>query len=146
LNPKSCIDSSKILLRKEETKEPDDDQESLEIDNEKEEKEFLYVLPKIGRNHTNKRKNKGTEINLDNQDKKKHKNNGSSLENTIQKWVEQQEIRQIESDKKREEQRLETLRLKQQSDMMLFGMLNNLTNCLNSLSGKINNQAEGIYL
>lgn len=52
-------------------------------------------LPKIGRNYANKRKNtkeKGTEIDLDNQDKKKHKNNGTNLENIIQKWLEQQEL------------------------------------------------------
>jgi len=137
LNPKSCIDSSKVLSKKEESKESDDDQESFEIDKEK---EPLYEFPKIGRNHTNKRKNKGTEINLDDQDKKKHRNNGSNLENTIQKWLEKQEVRQMESDKKREEQRLELLKLKQQSDMLLFGMLNNLTNCLRS-----NRQSEGIY-
>ena len=57
MNPKSCIDSSKILPRKGELKEPDDNQESFGMDNEK---EPLYELPKIGRNHTNKRKNKGT--------------------------------------------------------------------------------------
>src|SRR5215213_9014839 len=57
----------------------------------------------------------------------------------IQKWLEKQEIRQMESDKKREEQKLEMLKLKQQSDMLLFGMLNNLTNCLNSLHGRSNN-------
>ena len=142
MNPKSCIDSSKILPRKDELKEPDDNQESFGIDNEK---ELLYELPKIGRNHTNKRKNKETEINLDNQDRKKHKNNGTNLENTIQKWLEQQEVRQIESDKRKEEQRLELLQLKQQSDMVLFGMLNNLTNCLSSLHGRSNNQLEGIY-
>jgi hypothetical protein len=82
---------------------------------------------------------------LDNQDKKKHKNNGTNLENTIQKWLEQQEVRQAESDKRKEQQRLELFQLKQQSDMVLFGMLNNLTNCLNSLHGKSNNQLEGIY-
>jgi hypothetical protein len=142
LNPTSCIDSSKILSKKDELKEPDDNQESFGIDNEK---EPLYELPKIGRNHTNKRKNKGTEITLDNQDKKKHKNNGTNLENTIQKWLEQQEVRQAESDKRKEQQRIELLQLKQQSDMVLFGMLNNLTNCLNSLNGKSNNQLEGIY-
>jgi hypothetical protein len=109
------------------------------------EKELLYEPPKIGRNHTNKRKNKGTEINLDNQDKKKHKNNGTNLENTIQKWLEHQEVRQAESDKRKEQQRLELLQLKQQSDMVLFGMLNNLTNCLSSLHGRSNNQLEGIY-
>jgi hypothetical protein len=142
LSPKSCIDSSKILSRKGELKKPDDNQESFGIDNEK---EPLYELPKIGRNHMSKRKNKGTEINLDNQERKKHKNNGTNLENTIQKWLEQQEVRQIESEKRREQQRLELLQLKQQSDMMLYGMLNNLTNCLNSLHGKPNNQLEGIY-
>lgn len=145
MNPKSCIDSSKILPKKKESNEPDDDQEGFEID---EEKKPSYELPKIGRNHTNKRKCKETETNLDNQDKKKYKNNGSNLENTIQKWLEKQEIRQMESDKKREEQRLEILKLKQQSDMLLFGMLNNLTNCLNSLHGhgRSNNiQSEGIY-
>ena len=67
------------------------------------------------------------------------------MENTIQKWLEQQEVRQIESDKRKEEQRLELFQLKQQSDMMLFGMLNNLTNCLSSLHGRSNNQLEGIY-
>jgi hypothetical protein len=134
LNPKSCIDSSKILSKKEEPKESGDDDESFEIE------EPLYELPKIGRNHTNKRKNKEAEISLDNQNKKKHKNNGSNLENTIQKWLEKQEIRQMESDKRKEEQRLEILKLKQQSDMLLFGMLNNLTNCL-----RPNHQSEGIY-
>jgi hypothetical protein len=143
LNPKSCIDSSKILSKKGEPKEPNDD---FGIDDEK---EPSYEFPKIGRNFTNKRKNtnkgNGTEIDLDNQDKKKHKNNGTNLENFIQKWLEQQEARQMESDKRREEQRLEVLKLKQQSDMMLFGMLNNLTNCLNSLHEKSNGQPEGIY-
>ena len=81
---------------------------------------------------------------MDNQEKKKHKNNGPGLENTIQKWLEQQETRQIESDKRREEQRLESLKLKQQSDMILFSMLNNLTSCLNSLHRR-SNQTEGIY-
>jgi len=142
LNPKSCIDSSKILPRKGELKEPDDNQESFGMDNKK---ESLYEIPKIGRNHINKCKNKGTEINLDNQEKKKHKNNGTNLENTIQKWLEQQEVRQIESDKRKEQQRLELLQLKQQSDMMLYGMLNNLTNCLNSLHRRPNDQLEGIY-
>ncbi|CAB5124140.1 unnamed protein product [Rhizophagus irregularis] len=49
------------------------------------------------------------------------------LKNTIQKWMEQQEIRQIEFDKRREEkekrdqrERLELLTIKHQSDMMLF--------------------------
>lgn len=117
--------------------------------NNNQESSGMDDLPKIGRNYANKRKNtkeKGTEIDLDNQDKKKHnKNNGTNLENIIQKWLEQQETRQIELDKKREEQRLETLKLKQQSDMALFGMLSNLTNCLNSLHGKSNSQPEGIY-
>jgi hypothetical protein len=98
-------------------------------------KEISYE--KIGRKPTNKRKNK-EEVNLDNQDKKKSKNNKTNFENTIQSWLEKQEARQIEADKKKEEQRLELLRMKQQSDMMLFGLLNNLTNCL---SGRSINQS-----
>ena len=47
------------------------------------------------------------------QDRKKLKNNKSSLENTIQKLLEQQETRQIESEKRREEQRPELLQMKQ---------------------------------
>jgi hypothetical protein len=120
----SCIDSEK---------ESDDDQEDFEISNRKE-----ISYEKIGRKPTNKRKNKGAEVNLDNQDRKRSKNNKTNLEDTIQKWLEKQETRQIEADKRKEEQRLELLQMKQQSDMMLFGLLNNLTNCL---SGRSNNQS-----
>jgi hypothetical protein len=74
---------------------------------------------------------------LDNQSKKKSKNHGTILENTIQKWMEQQEIRQVESDKRRKEkekrdqkERSELLAMKHQLDMMLFGLLNNITECL----------------
>lgn len=126
----SCIDSS-VSLSKE--KESDDDQEDFEISNRKE-----ISYEKIGRKPTNKRKNKGAEVNLDNQDRKRSKNNKTNLEDTIQKWLEKQETRQIEADKRKEEQRLELLQMKQQSDMMLFGLLNNLTNCL---SGRSNNQS-----
>lgn len=63
--------------------------------------------------------------------------------------MEQQEVRQMEMDKRKEEQRLELLQMKQQNDMMLFGLLNNLTNCLNSLHKGSNNQSafmnQGIY-
>jgi hypothetical protein len=88
------------------------------------------MLPKIGRKYKNKRENEAEEY----QDRKKLKGNKSELENTIQRLLEQQESRQIESDKRREEQRLELLQMKQQNDFMLFNLLNNLTNCLSSLS------------
>jgi hypothetical protein len=121
LNPKSCIDSSASLPRKEVG------QENPEIDNKK---ETSCRLPKIGRKYKNKRENEAEEY----QDRKKLKGNKSELENTIQRLLEQQESRQIESDKRREEQRLELLQMKQQNDFMLFNLLNNLTNCLSSLS------------
>lgn len=133
MNPKSCIDSSASLPRKEKT---DVGQENSEINNRK---ETSYELPKIGRKYTNKRENEVEE----NQDRKKLKGNKSNLENTIQKLLEQQEARQIESEKRREEQRSELLQMKQQNDFMFFNLLNNLTNCLSSLSslpGGSNNQ------
>jgi len=133
LNPKSCIDSSASLPRKEES---DDNQEKVEMDNKT---ETSYELPKIGRKYTNKRENEVEES----QDRKKLKNNKSNLENTIQKLLEQQETRQMESEKRREEQRSELLQMKQQNDFMLFNLLNNLTNCLsslNSLPERSNNQ------
>jgi len=102
LNPKSCIDSSASLPRKEES---DNDQENSEIDNKK---ESSYELPKIGRKYTNKRENEVE----DDQNKKKLKNNKTNFENTIQRLLEQQEVRQIESDKRREEQRSELLQIK----------------------------------
>ena len=134
MNPKSCIDSSASLPRKEES---DNDQENSEIDNKK---ESSYELPKISRKYTNKRENEVK----DDQNKKKLKNNKTNFENTIQRLLEQQEVRQIESDKRREEQRSELLQIKQQNDLMLFSLLNNLTNCLSSLGslhGKVNNQS-----
>ena len=133
LNPKSCIDSSASLSRKEES---DDGQEKSEINNKK---ETSFELPKIGRKKTNKHENEAE----DNQDKKKPKNNKINLENTIQRLIEQQEVRHMESDKRREEQKSELLQMKQQNDLVLFNLLNNLTNCLgslNSLHGRSNNQ------
>lgn len=135
LNPKSCIDSSVTLSKK---KESNDGQENFEIDNNK--KEILYE--RIGKKSAKKRENNEAEVNLDNQNKKKSKGNKPNFENTIQKWLEQQETRQIETDKRREEQRLEFLQIKQQNNMMLFGLLNNLTNCLSSLHGRSNSQLE----
>ena len=99
MNPKSCIDSSAILPRKEDS---DNGQENSEIDNKK---ESSYELPKIGRKYTNKREN---EVEND-QNIKKLKNNKNNFENTIQRLLEQQEVRQIESDERREEQRSELL-------------------------------------
>ena len=134
MNPKSCINSSAILPRKEDS---DNGQENSEIDNKK---ESSYELPKIGRKYTNKREN---EVEND-QNIKKLKNNKNNFENTIQKLLEQQEVRQIKSDKRREEQKSELLQIKQQNDLMLFGLLNNFTNCLSSLGslhGKLNNQS-----
>ncbi|CAG8563079.1 3533_t:CDS:2 [Rhizophagus irregularis] len=131
LNPKSCIDSSVPLPRIENF---DLAQEDFEDNNKT---EITYKFPKIGRKYTNKRENKEVDVNVDNQSRKKSKNHGAILENTIQKWMEQQEIRQIEFDKRREEkekrdqrERLELLTIKHQSDMMLFGLLNNITECL----------------
>lgn len=134
LNPKSCIDSSVSLLEKIGS---DNVQENFGVDNKNE-----ISYEKIGRKLTNKRENKEVEVDLDNQDRKKSKNNKINFENTLQNWLEQQEARQIETDKRREEQRLELFHTKQQNDMMLFGLLNNLTNCLNSLHGKSSNQSE----
>jgi hypothetical protein len=122
LNPKPCIDSSASLSRKEES------DDGHEINNKK---EISSELSNIGRKHTNKRENEGE----DNQDKKKSKNNKTNnLENTIQRLLEQQEARHMESDRRREEQRSELLQMKQQNDLMMFNLLNNLTNCLGSLS------------
>ncbi|UZO05161.1 uncharacterized protein OCT59_025521 [Rhizophagus irregularis] len=126
LNPKSCIDSSVPLPRIENF---DLVQEDFEDNNKT---EITYEFPKI-----------------DNQSRKKSKNHGAILENTIQKWMEQQEIRQIEFDKRREEkekrdqrERSELLTMKHQSDMMLFGLLNNITESLSSSQGNSNNQSE----
>lgn len=126
MNPKSCIDSFASLSKK----ESDDGQEKSEIDDRK---EISQEFPKIGRKHTNKHEDE------DNQNKKKPKNNKPNLENTIQKLLEQQETRHMESEKRREEQRSELFQMKQQNDLMLFNLLNNLTSCLNSLNGKSNN-------
>jgi hypothetical protein len=112
-------------------------------------KETPYVLPKIGRKHKNNQVTDG-DANLENQSKKKHKKGGSNLESVIQKWFEQQEARQKELDRKKEErekkeqeQKAELLHMKHQSDMMLFGILNNLTNNLSSFhKPKFNNQLE----
>ncbi|GES79379.1 hypothetical protein GLOIN_2v1817865 [Rhizophagus clarus] len=135
LNPKSCIDSCEFLLRK------DDDlniQENPQV-------ETPYMIPKIGRKHKNKHKNDDANANLEDQNRKKSKKCGNNLGDILQNWIEQQEVRQIELDKKREEkekkeqeQRLELLHMKQQSDMMLFNILNNLLNSLNSLHTKQN--------
>ncbi|GBC07123.1 hypothetical protein RclHR1_07270008 [Rhizophagus clarus] len=57
----------------------------------------------------------------------------STAKNSIQRLLEQQEARQIESEKRREEQRAKLFQMKQQNDFMLFNLLNNLTNCLSSL-------------
>ncbi|GBB94973.1 hypothetical protein RclHR1_24560001 [Rhizophagus clarus] len=124
LNSKSYIDSTASLLRK---KEFGCSQEKSEINNEK---EIPYKPSKIDRKYKNK-----CEINEveDNQDRKKLKNNKTNLENTIQRLLEQQEVRQIESEKRREDQRAELFQMKQQNDFMLFNLLNNLTNCLSSL-------------
>ncbi|GBC51354.2 hypothetical protein GLOIN_2v1817865 [Rhizophagus irregularis DAOM 181602=DAOM 197198] len=118
LNPKSCIDSSVPLPRIENF---DLAQEDFEDNNKT---EITYEFPKIGRKYTNKRENKEVDVN-------------------------QQEIRQIEFDKRREEkekrdqrERSELLTMKHQSDMMLFGLLNNITECLSSFQGNSNNQSE----
>ncbi|CAB5343231.1 unnamed protein product [Rhizophagus irregularis] len=134
LNPKSCIDSSEFSSRNEKEL---NFQENL---SEKKQTETPCVIPKIGRKHKNKRENDDADANFDDQSKKKSKKHGNNLGNILQHWIEQQEVRQIELDKRREEkekkeqdQRLELLHMKQQSDMMLFGILNNLSNSLNSL-------------
>ncbi|CAB5394073.1 unnamed protein product [Rhizophagus irregularis] len=101
LNPKSCIDSSVPLPRIENF---DLAQEDFEDNNKT---EITYEFPKIGRKYTNKHENKEVDVNVDNQSRKKSKNHGAILENTIQKWMEQQEIRQIEFDKRREEKEKE---------------------------------------
>jgi hypothetical protein len=150
LNPKSCIDSS---ARKEE--DLNDIQESPTGHTKNDEMVTItpHVIPKIGRKHKSKRENEDV-INLDDQGRKKPKKHGNNIGNIIQNWIEQQEIRQVELDKRREEkekkeqeQRSELFQMKQQSDMMLFGVLNNLTNCLNSLHEKQNQKEtnQGIY-
>lgn len=144
MNPKSCIDSSEFSSRKEKDLNI---QENLA---EKKQTEIPHVISKIGRRHKNKRESDDANINFDDQSRKKSKKHGNNLGNMLQHWIEQQEVRQIELDKRREEkekreqdQRLELLHMKQQSDMMLFGILNNLSNSLNSLHSKQNqvNQA-----
>jgi hypothetical protein len=139
LNPKSCIDSSEFSSRNEKEL---NFQENLV---EKKQTETPCVIPKIGRRHKNKRENDDADTNFDDQSKKKSKKHGNNLGNILQHWIEQQGVRQIELDKRREEkekkeqdQRLELLHMKQQSDMMLFGILNNLSNSLNSLHTKKN--------
>ncbi|RGB22679.1 hypothetical protein C1646_775704 [Rhizophagus diaphanus] len=77
-----------------------------------ENKKRLEELKKL----TNKCENKEMEVNLDIQDKKKSKNSKTNFENTLQNWLEQQEARQIETDKSREEQILELFHMKQQND------------------------------
>ena len=48
-----------------------------------------------------------------------------------------------ENEKKNQEERSQLLQMKQQSDKVLFGLLNNLNNCLmSSLHGKANNQGK----
>lgn len=134
LNPQSRIDSSESSSRKEE--------ERL---TEKNQIETPHVIPKIGRKHKNKHENSGEDANLDDQSRKKSKKHGNNLGDILQDWIKQQETRQIELDKKREEkekrdqeQRLELLHMKQQSDVMLFSVLNNLSSSLNSLHTKKN--------
>ncbi|CAB5369829.1 unnamed protein product [Rhizophagus irregularis] len=140
LNPKSCIDSFEFSSRNE--KKLNFHQENLV---EKKQTETPYVIPKIGRRHKNKCENDDTDINFDDQSKKKSKKHGNNLGNILQYWIEQQGVKQIELDKRRKEkekkeqdQRLELLHMKQQSDMMLFDILNNLSNSLNSLHMKKN--------
>lgn len=140
MNPKSCIDSFEFSSRNE--KKLNFHQENLV---EKKQTETPYVIPKIGRRHKNKCENDDTDINFDDQSKKKSKKHGNNLGNILQYWIEQQGVRQIELDKRRKEkekkeqdQRLELLHMKQQSDMMLFDILNNLSNSLNSLHTKKN--------
>jgi hypothetical protein len=58
--------------------------------------------------------------------------------------IEQQEARHMESDRRREEQRSELLQMKQQNDLVLFNLLNNLTSCLGFMSSsheRLNNQS-----
>ena len=115
--------------------------------------ETPHVIPKVGRKHKNKHENDG-DAKLDIQNKKKSKKHGGNLGDILQNWIEQQENRQIELDKRREEkekkeqeQRLELLQMKHQSDVMLFGILNNLSNSLNSLHTKqdqVNHENQGI--
>ena len=131
MNPKSCIDSS-FSLEKEDFNDAQED--SVE-----DEKKETPVFPKIGRKHKNKQVVDDADVDLENQSRKKSRKSGSNLERTIQKWLEQQEARQVELDRKREEkdkreqeQKAELLRMKYQSDMMLFGILNKLTSNLNS--------------
>ncbi|CAG8746898.1 3927_t:CDS:2, partial [Rhizophagus irregularis] len=112
LNPKSCIDSFEFSSRNE--KKLNFHQENLV---EKKQTETPYVIPKIGRRHKNKCENDDTDINFDDQSKKKSKKHGNNLGNILQYWIEQQG---------------------QQSDMMLFDILNNLSNSLNSLHTKKN--------
>jgi len=143
LSPKSCIDSSAFLSEKE---------DFIDVQENPEDKiETPYVPPKIGRKHKSKQENDVTDINLDDQCRKKPKKSVNNLENIIQKWVEQQETRQVELDRRREEkekkeqeQKAELLHMKHQSDMMLFSFLNNLTNSLGSFHGKqnFNNQID----
>ncbi|CAB5381145.1 unnamed protein product [Rhizophagus irregularis] len=117
LNPKSCINSSVSLPRIENF---DLTQENFEDNNKT---EITYEFLKIGRKYTNKRENKEVDVNVDNQSRKKSKNHGAILENTIQKWMEQQEIRQIEFDKKKKKE----IKGKE---------------CLSSSQGNSNNQSE----
>lgn len=148
MNPKSCIDSSNSPSRK---KEDLNVQESL---TDKNQIETPCVIPKIGRKYKNKCEDNDADTDLDDQSRKKpKKHNGNNLGSIFQSWIEQQEIRQKELDKKREEkekreqeQRLELLHMKQQSDVMLFSILNNLSNSLNSLNkqNQMNHVNQGI--
>ena len=129
MNPKSCIDTSVFLSGIEDQENPVEEKKI----------EMPYVFPKIGRKHRSKQETEESDVNLNDQSRKKPKKSGNNLENIMQKWVEQQEARQIELDRRREEkdkkeqkQKAELLHMKHQSDMMLFGFLNNLTNSLNS--------------
>lgn len=113
--------------------------------------ETSHVIPKVGRKHKNRRENNDIDANLDIQNRKKSKKHGSNLGDILQNWIEQQEIRQMELDKRREEkekkeqeQRQELLQMKHQSDIMLFGILNNLSNNLNSLYAKKDQANQGI--
>jgi len=133
LNPKSCIDTSVFLSGMEDQGNPVEEKKI----------ETPYVFPKIGRKHKSKQETEELDVNLNDQSRKKPKKSGNNLENIMQKWVEQQEVRQIELDRRREEkdrkeqeQKTELLHMKHQSDMMLFGFLNNLTNSLNSFHEK----------
>ena len=93
MNPKSCIDTSVFLSGMEDQENPVEEKKI----------ETPYVFPKIGRKHRSKQETEESDVNLNDQFRKKPKKSGNNLENIMQKWVEQQEARQIELDRRREE-------------------------------------------